>query len=106
MVLVSNLAQTRDVQWLEVDLTGTRSNRDGLGAKVRVHAGGMVQTRIHDGKSGYLSQSSMPLYFGLGTAKKVDKIEVTWPSGETQTLTGIQPNQRIEITEPDKTQED
>lgn len=106
MVLVSNLAQTRDVQWLEVDLTGTRSNRDGLGAKVRVHAGGMVQTRIHDGKSGYLSQSSMPLYFGLGTAKKVDKIEVTWPSGEIQTLTDVQPDQRIEITEPRAAKED
>jgi len=100
MVLVSNLAQTRDVQWLEIDLTGTRSNRDGLGARVRVHAGGLVQTRVHDGKSGYLSQSSMPEYFGLGDAEKVEKIEVTWPSGETQTLTDVKPDQRIEITEP------
>jgi len=100
MVLVSDLTQKKAVRWLQVDLTGTQSNRDGLGAVVKVHAGGMVQSRIHDGKSGYLSQSSMPLYFGLGKATKVDKIEVTWPSGETQTLTDVEANQTLEITEP------
>jgi len=101
MVLVSNLAQQKEIRWLEIDLTGTRSNRDGLGARVEVQAGGQVQTRIHDGKSGYLSQSSKPLYFGLGDAEKVDRIEVSWPSGETQTLTDVEPDQRLEITEPE-----
>ena len=100
MVLVSNLAQTKDVRWLEIDLIGTRSNRDGLGAVVKVHAGGVVQTRVHDGKSGYLSQSSQPLYFGLGDAKKVEEIEVTWPSGRSQTLTDVESSRRIEIIEP------
>jgi hypothetical protein len=102
MVLVSDLAQKHPVRWLAVALQGTASNRDGLGATVRLHAGGKVQTRYHDGKSGYLSQSSMPLYFGLGEAEKVDRLEVAWPSGTTQTVTeGLEINRRITVVEPE-----
>src|SRR5262249_6895362 len=61
-VLVSDLAQRRTIHWLKVALTGTTSNRNGLGATVRVVAGGRVLTQWNDGKSGYLSQSVMPLY--------------------------------------------
>lgn len=86
-VLVSDLAQRRAVRSLTVDLEGRASNRDGLGARVRVKAGGDVQTKVLDGKSGYLSQSSTPLYFGLGSAESVESVEVTWPSGKVQTLT-------------------
>jgi hypothetical protein len=100
-VLLSDLAQTRKVRRLEVRLVGTRSNRDGLGARVTVKAGGLVQTRWHDGKSGYLAQSSMPLYFGLGGAEKVDEVEVLWPSGKRQTMTeGITLDRTLEIREP------
>jgi hypothetical protein len=54
-----------------------------------------------DGNSGYLSHSILPLYFGLDQAEKVDKIEVKWPSGELQTLSGpIASNRQLEVTEP------
>jgi len=99
-VLISDLAAQTEVRWLEVDLTGTRSNRDGLGALVTVIAGGLRQTEQHDGKSGYLSQSSLPLYFGLGAAEAVDRVEVLWPSGTRQVVERPGVNRRIEIAEP------
>jgi hypothetical protein len=100
-VLISDLAQCKPIHWLKVQLIGTVSNRNGLGATVRVHAGGNIFTRYNDGKSGYLSQSVLPLYFGLGDADKIDRIEVAWPSGRTQVLTdGLRPNQALQITEP------
>jgi hypothetical protein len=55
---------------------------------------------VNDGKSGYLSQSRLPLYFGLGEAESVDRIEVTWPSGVIQTVAGpIGANRLLEIRE-------
>jgi len=100
-VLISDLAQVKSIHWLKVVLVGTKSNRDGLGATVRVHAGGQTYTKYNDGKSGYLSQSSLPLYFGLADANTVDGIDVTWPSGRKQTLPGgIAGNQTLVITEP------
>jgi hypothetical protein len=101
MVLVSDLAQVKQIHWVKVVLTGTSSNRDGLGATVRVHSGGQVYTKCNDGKSGYLSQSVLPLYFGLGDAAKIDRVEVQWPSGRKQALTdGLSVNQVLRITEP------
>ena len=84
MVLLSDLSERRRVRFLQVVLRGTRSNRSGLGAVVTVTAGGATHTQVHDGKSGYLSQSLMPLYFGLGDAERVDRVEVVWPSGRRQ----------------------
>jgi enediyne biosynthesis protein E4 len=101
LVLVSDLAQTKQIHWLKVVLRGTASNRNGLGATVRVHAGTQTYTRYNDGKSGYLSQSVLPLYFGLGDAQKADRIEIDWPSGHKQVITdGLQANQTLQITEP------
>jgi enediyne biosynthesis protein E4 len=89
MVLVSNLAERNaDLHFLKIRLQGTRSNRDGLGAKIRVTAGDQVCTQVHDGQSGYLSQSALPLYFGLGTAASIDHISIEWPSGGRQELKG------------------
>jgi hypothetical protein len=100
-VLVSNLAQRRAVHWLGVALVGTTSNRNGLGATVRVSAAGRVLTQWNDGKSGYLSQSVLPLYFGIGDATKVDRVEVDWPSGRKQVVTaGLTPNTTVRVTEP------
>ncbi len=100
-VLVSDLAQRKAIRWLKVVPVGTVSNRNGLGATVRVHAGGNTYTQYNDGKSGYLSQSVLPLYFGLGDADKIDRIEVDWPSGRKQVLTdGLRVNQIFQITEP------
>ncbi len=102
-VLISNLTSKRQIHYLKVKLTGTTSNRDGLGATVQVKAGGRTLTQYNDGKSGYLSQSSLPLYFGLGDSAKVDSIEVTWPSGTQQSVTsGLGVNQQIQVTEPRK----
>lgn len=99
-VLISNLAEKQSISWLKVRLAGQASNRDGLGATVRVTAGGTTWTQWHDGKSGYLAQSALPLYFGLGSAKTVERIEIVWPSGRTQTLTsGLAPNRLIEVRE-------
>lgn len=98
-VFVSNLSEKRKIQWLKVSLTGSTSNRDGLGATVRAQVGGRTFTQYHDGKSGYLSQSSQPLYFGLGEAAKVDRLEVTWPGGKKQTLSGVAANQVVVIKE-------
>ena len=67
---------------------------------MRVVTGETTQTQYHDGKSGYLSQSLLPLYFGLGTAETVDRIEVVWPGGQTTSIDGpIKSNQLQTIQE-------
>jgi enediyne biosynthesis protein E4 len=100
MVLVSNLTEKTRVRYLAVKLAGTTSNRDGLGAVVKVTAGGSTYTKVMDGNSGYLSHSLYPLYFGLGAAEAVDRIEVLWPSGKKQL---VQPpfkiNSLVEVRE-------
>ena len=102
LLLISDLSdQKADLNSLKVRLIGTRSNRDGLGAVVSVHTRTQTYTRVHDGKSGYLSQSLLPLYFGLGPVSTVERIQVQWPSGTAQTVAGpIESNQLVEIREP------
>jgi len=100
-VLVSNLSERHRIHWLKVKLTGTTSNRDGLGAFVRVTSGGHTWMKYNDGKSGYLSQSSLPLYFGLGDSQKIDSVEVHWPSGKKQVVTqNLRTNEVLAVTEP------
>jgi hypothetical protein len=81
-------------QWLRVRLVGTKSNRDGIGAKVIVTAGGAKQWAMVKTGSSYCSQSELPLTFGLGAAKGADSIEVAWPSGQVDRL-GAQPAGRV-----------
>ena len=100
MVLLSDLAQRRAVHHVEIVLRGRTSNRDGLGATVMVTAGGVRQTKVMDGASGYLSHSVAPLYFGLGGAARVEMVEVHWPSGKTQRVRAPTPvDSRIDIVE-------
>jgi len=95
------LSDKKHIHYLKIKLTGTKSNRDALGAVVKLTAGGVTQTQQNDGKSGYLSQSSIPLYFGLGEATRIDRIEVAWPSGKKQLLErNITPNTLLSIVEP------
>jgi len=102
-VLISDLAQRKEIHWLKIVLEGTASNRNGLGATVRLRAGGQTYLKYNDGKSGYLSQSVLPLYFGLGDTKKIDSVEVAWPSGRKQVVTtGLRVNETRKITEPAK----
>lgn len=99
-VLLSNLAEKKQVNYLKIVFRGERSNKNGLGARVILHAGGQQQTRFNDGKSGYLSQSQLPLYFGLGDSSVADKIEVIWPSGIRQAIKGpIEANRTLTVTE-------
>jgi cytochrome oxidase Cu insertion factor (SCO1/SenC/PrrC family) len=100
MVLVSNLSDQKEIRFLKIKLVGQKSNRDGLGAKVEVAAGGNTFTKIHDGQSGYLSQSSQPLYFGLGLSESIDAVRVYWPSGTMQEMSGpIDANRLLVIEE-------
>jgi len=87
-VLISDLAQRGPVHFLKVRLVGQRSNRDGIGAVVTVRAAGRAQLQVNDGKSGYLAQSVMPLYFGLGAATQADSLTVKWPTGKEQIVRG------------------
>lgn len=87
MVLISNLSGRTQVKFLTVKLEGTQSNRSGIGARVTIRAGNNSYTQVNHGKNGYLAQNDMPLYFGLGGAQTVDAVEVTWPSGQRQTVT-------------------
>src|SRR5205823_7742438 len=101
-VLVSDLAQRHRPTFLAVRLRGTHANREGLGATVAVY---LPQDRrilkALDGKSGYLSQSDLPLYFGLGDADRVDSLEVRWSSGRRQLLVGpLKGRQTLDVVEP------
>jgi hypothetical protein len=100
MVLTSNLTEQTDVNFLKVKLVGTKSNRDGIGARVTVHTPSQTISKVHDGRSGYMAQSSHPLYFGLGKATSVEKIEISWPSGQEQVISdSVATNDVITLTE-------
>jgi hypothetical protein len=100
-ILVSNLAQVRSIHWLKIQLIGAASNRDGLGALVKVETAHGTYTKQHDGKSGYLSQSSLPMYFGLAEDAVVTRVTIRWPSGRSQVITqGIKVNDTLRISEP------
>ena len=87
--------------WILVRTVGTTSNSDGIGARVRLTAGGVSQVRDIRSSSGYLSQSDPRAHFGLGQHEKVDRIEVRWPSGRVSTLENVKVNQVLTITEPE-----
>jgi hypothetical protein len=67
--------------WIELKLIGTKSNRDGIGARVQVQAGGLTQIRELDGGNGYASESTRRIHFGIGAATKIDHMQIRWPSG-------------------------
>ena len=83
-------------------LQGTKSNRDAVGAVVRLHSGGQVLTRQVNTAGGYLTQSSHTLHFGLGDRTAIDKIEIRWPSGVVQVLEPPAINTRHDVMEPSK----
>ncbi len=100
-VFLSDFTARRKVNFLKIRLLGTKSNRDALGAKVSVFAAGKQWHRVNDGKSGYLGQSSMPLYFAFGDVTRLDRIDITWPSGKKQQIsTSLDLNRVLDISEP------
>jgi len=75
--------------WVSLELAGTRSNRMAIGARVKIVAGGMTQTdEVRSGGS-YISQSDFRLHFGLGSADKIESLEVRWPSGKVETFKNL-----------------
>ncbi len=101
-LLLSNLSEKTPIHYLKLTLVGTKSNRDGIGATVFVQAGGQRSMQFLDGKSGYLTQSSTALYFGLGPATNIDSIKIHWPSGTVQELSNsIAANTHLTIREED-----
>ncbi len=85
--------------WLRLKLAGTSSNRDAIGALVEVHAGGEVQRRLVTPTRSYLSQTELPVTFGLGRAGSVDGVRIRWPNGQVQEVTGIVVDQLTTITQ-------
>ena len=86
--------------WLTLETVGTRSNRDGIGARIEVVAAGRAQvTEVRSGSS-YLSQNELRVHLGLGKVQSVDSIQIRWPSGRRQTMKNVKADQRLVIREP------
>lgn len=81
-LLRNNIGSRR--KWLAVELTGTQSNRDAVGAMVTIEAGGEKQLRLVSAGSGFASQNSERLYFGLNDKTEIDVLTVRWPSGRVE----------------------
>jgi hypothetical protein len=85
--------------WLEIDLEGVRSNRDGIGASVELEAGGIVQRREQQGGMHAYAQNHQRLHFGLAHSTKVSWLMVRWPSGREQRITDVQADRILHIRE-------
>jgi hypothetical protein len=85
--------------YVEFRLRGTKSNRDAIGAVVRLYSGNEILTRQVQPAGGYLTQSSKTVHFGLGD-RKPERVEIQWPSGRQQNIDKPAPNQRHDIVEP------
>ena len=86
--------------WLEVELKGTKSNRDGIGARLKVVTKTGTQYNHMTTSVGYASSSDGPVHFGLGADDRAETMEIRWPSGIVQTLHDIVADQKIKVTEP------
>jgi hypothetical protein len=86
--------------WIELALEGTRSNRDGIGARVKLVAGGAAQYNHVSFAAGYASSSAAPLHFGLGANKTAERIEIRWPSGTEQVLENVVADRVVKVKEP------
>jgi enediyne biosynthesis protein E4 len=86
--------------WISLNLVGSTSNRDGIGVRIKVTSGNMVQTNQKKSTTGYLSQNDPRIHFGLAKNETIDKIEIKWPSGKIQVLDNIKANQILTVKEP------
>lgn len=80
-------------------LVGTQSNRDGIGAMVRIFVGGQQQTREVRSGSSYLSQSELPVTFGVGKAERIDRAVIDWPSGRSEEYKNLDTAKAFQVTE-------
>jgi hypothetical protein len=86
--------------WLDIDLEGTRSNRDGIGTLIKVKSKTLTQYNHMTTSVGYASSSDGPVHFGLGQEIKADSIEITWPSGVIQILRNVPADRILHVKEP------
>jgi hypothetical protein len=91
-----------NTHWLAFELQGTASNRDGIGARIKVTAGGAVQYDHVSFAAGYASSSAGPVHFGLGLSKLAELVEIRWPSGVTQELSNVAGDRVVKVREPGK----
>jgi hypothetical protein len=85
--------------WASFELTGTKSNRLALNARIKIVAAGVTQSsEIHSGGS-YLSQSDLRVHFGLGSAQKIDLVEINWPSGRIDKLSNLDADKFYSVLE-------
>ena len=87
--------------WIAIKAIGRTSNRDGIGARVKVISGDLIQVEQVRSGSGYLSQNDLRLYFGLRDRKRVDRVEIRWPSGIVQTVEALSIDRIHRIEEPE-----
>ncbi len=96
--LLENVGGNR-ARWIELKLIGTKSNRDAIGAQVKIQAGDLVQYDHVRAGGSFLSNNDPRLHFGLGDHGVIDAIEILWPSGRKERLTGIKSNQIVALKE-------
>jgi hypothetical protein len=90
------LAGNRSIRF---HLIGTKSNRDAIGAVVRIFHGGITQSQMVKTGSSYLSQSELPLTFGLAQGDKIDRVQIEWPSGAQEELKNLRASKTYQCTE-------
>jgi len=90
--------------WLDISLRGVKSNRDGIGARIRVVTKAGVQYNHQTSSVCYASSSLGPVHFGLGAESTATKVEITWPSGIVQSFDNVASDQVLKVTEPDSSQ--
>ncbi len=97
--LLHNVSQAGN-HWLTVALRGSAGNRDGIGARLEVVAGGRTQVGVRVAGSGYLSQDDPRVHFGLGSARRVDKLTIRWPGGREQVIDNVAVDRVLTVEEP------
>jgi hypothetical protein len=91
--------QTAGNRSVRFRLIGTKSNRDGIGARVKLFSDGVMQTRMIRSGSSYLSQSEMPVTFGLGKRDRIERVVIDWPSGRSEEFKDLASGHEYEVTE-------
>jgi tetratricopeptide (TPR) repeat protein len=99
IVYLHNRTENSSGHYVSIQLRGTTSNRDGVGASVAVTAGGQKQVAQRFGGGSYLSAGDPRLHFGLGAAGRIDRIEIRWPSGQVDVFENVPLDRRYRVTE-------
>lgn len=99
LLLYKNTVE-KENDWVQFELTGSKGNRSAIGAQLKLYWNGQVQIQEVSGGSGYASQNQRRLHFGLGKNAKIDRAEIRWPSGKTQTIQTPEARVLHRITEP------